>query len=240
MNISDFRLWQLISPSLPIGAYAYSQGLESAVEKEYVTDEAQACEWISGLLTYSLANLDAPIFYRMYQAWSVNNELTHSEVDNDEQNNTLITLQYWNQFLLASRESSELLAEDRQMAKALLKLFRDLSHTPTWQLTTLEQIEAPSFLLVFSMAAQTWGISAKDALRGFLWSWCENQVAAAIKLVPLGQTAGQRILSRLMPEINQVEMQVLIIKDDQIGSVAQGFSILSAQHETQYSRLFRS
>lgn len=227
-KLSHLRLWQLISPTLPIGAYAYSQGLESAIENQWVTNEAQSYHWIKGILSSSLAQLDAPVFLRFKQAW-----LEHD----------MSALVFWNQFLQASRESSELLAEDIQMGKALMKLLNDLEQNNSqWvryhkQLTAIKPL---SYLLVFSLAAQIWKINNIDALIGFLWSWCENQVAAAIKLVPLGQTAGQRILSQLMSDIEQAADHAQTINDKEIGSVAQGLSILSAQHEFQYSRLFRS
>ncbi|MFK5893533.1 MAG: urease accessory protein UreF [Pseudomonadota bacterium] len=227
-HMAQMRLWQLISPTLPVGAYAYSQGLESAIENQWITNESQTYHWISGILSSSLAQLDAPVLLRFSQAWF---------------NNDIKLLNYWNQFLLASRESSELLAEDIQMGKALMKLLMDLENkNSVWidYQKQMLQIKPHSYLLVFSLAVQIWKINIMDALRGFLWSWCENQVAAAIKLVPLGQTAGQRLLSHLMLDIEQVVKQVECIKDNEIGSVAQGLSILSAQHQFQYSRLFRS
>lgn len=242
------RLWQLISPSLPIGAYAYSQGLETAIEKNWVCNEPEAQNWIKGILQDSLGMLDAPIIIRLYQAW---------------QTNDLNALNQWNQFLLASRESSELYLEDQQMGRALWRLLNDIlpasRGTPedTSEVIGLEgskqsieninqyrelvkQIESPGYAVIFSLATVVWNIPVNDSIRGFLWSWCENQVAASIKLVPLGQTAGQRILSALIPSINDSVSKALELSDDEIGTLAPGFSIASAQHEVQYSRLFRS
>ncbi len=233
------RLWQLISPSLPVGAYAYSQGLETAIEKTWVGNESEAQNWIKGILQDSLGMLDAPVLIRLYQAW---------------QSNDLNALIEWNQFLLASRESNELYLEDQQMGRALWRLLNDIlpvsntepesNNLPIDTINQframVKQIETPGFAVIFSLAAVVWKIPVQDSVRGFLWSWCENQVAASIKLVPLGQTAGQRILSALIPAINNSVSNALELSDDEIGTLAPGFSIASAQHEVQYSRLFRS
>ncbi len=231
---AGIRLWQLISPTLPIGTYAYSQGLETAVEKNWLSNEAEAQNWIAGMLTGSMSKLDAPVIVRLYQAW---------------QNHDHKALKHWNQFLLACRESSELYHEDQQMGRALWRLLSDIvpesnDHNQVEQFNQyqalVQRIESPGYALIFSLAAVIWNIPIADALRGFLWAWCENQVAASIKLIPLGQTAGQRILSALIPAINQGTAQALLLKDHDIGSLAPGFSIVCAQHEVQYSRLFRS
>ncbi len=223
--ITDLRLWQLISPAFPVGAYAYSQGLESAVEMSKVMDTESAYQWIAGLLHYVQGQLDAPIFLRMYRAWDAGAD--------DE-------LDYWNGFLLASRESKELEAEDIQMARALLKIYQQLQEITGRDISLLLQQRQKTYLLVYALATSRWQIDDRKALQGYLWSWCENQVAAAIKLIPLGQTAGQQLLSRLMVDIEQVVLTASQLQDDEIGSSAQGLGILSAQHEQQYSRLFRS
>jgi len=227
-NLSTMRLWQLISPSLPIGAFAYSQGLETAVEKNWVSNEAEAKTWITGLLQQSLSQLDAPIIVRLQQAWQENN--AHA-------------LKYWNQYLLASRESSELVNEDQQMGLALKRLLKDMladdNREPQY-LSQIEEIESPTYASLYALAITVWKIPITVAIQGFLWSWSENQVAASIKLVPLGQTAGQRILSALIPIIEQGTQRAINISDDKIGALAPGFAIACAQHETQYSRLFRS
>lgn len=226
---ASIRLWQLISPALPIGAYAYSQGLESAIEKNWLNNEEEVQTWISGILNDSLSHLDAPVLARLYQAWQ--------EEDSE-------TVNQWNQFLLACRESSELYHEDQQMGRALWRLLNDLldntdRHSDTIR-ELIKQIDRPGYVTIFALASSLWNIPMADAIRGFLWAWCENQVAAAIKLVPLGQTAGQRILTSLIQDINQGVSKALQLNDHEIGSVAPGFSIACAQHEVQYSRLFRS
>lgn len=219
---SSLRLWQLISPALPIGAFAYSQGLEYAVEQDWVNDETTARQWITGLINHSMSSLDIPVLARLYQAWHAND---------------VERVVYWNRYLQASREASELLTEDRQIGAALKQLLTDLDiqQVRNWPAT-----EPAGFATMFALAATQWGVGLADACYGFLWTWSENQVAAAIKLVPLGQTAGQRILSAIIDDIPSAVERGLKIGDEDIGITAHGLGIASALHETQYTRLFRS
>ncbi|MGA7802097.1 MAG: urease accessory UreF family protein [Gammaproteobacteria bacterium] len=216
------RLLQLASPTLPVGAYAYSQGLESAVDAAWVADEAAAREWILGLLDHNLADLDIPLLVRLYTAWQEKEEAAVAR---------------WTRFLWASRESAELRAEDRALGVALARLLADLGVDAArpWAAA-----DATTYATLFALAAVSWNIALADAAAGYLWSWCENQVAAAIKLVPLGQTAGQRILCRCAERIPAVVEHGLGLADADIGSAVPGLAIASARHETQYSRLFRS
>ncbi|WP_455208244.1 urease accessory protein UreF [Kaarinaea lacus] len=219
---SSLRLWQLISPALPIGAFAYSQGLEYAAEQGWVKNEETATHWIVGLINHSLSALDVPVFARLYKAWQADD---------------LPKVLYWNQYLQASRESNELLTEDRQIGSALKQLLHDLE---IHQVNHWPETEQPSFATMFALAASKWHVTLSEACQGFLWSWSENQVAAAIKLIPLGQTAGQRILSKVVKEIPAAVTHGLILPDEDIGMAAHGLGIASALHETQYTRLFRS
>lgn len=221
-SLAQLRLWQLISPALPIGAFAYSQGLEYAVECGWVTNESQAYQWISGIAEHSLTSLDLPVMIRMYRAWQ-------------EQDSTAIVV--WSEFLIASRESKEILAEDQNIGKALATLLTelDIQEAATWRFNS-----SANFPLLFSLAASRWSVQIDDALMGYLWAWCENQVAAAIKIVPLGQTAGQRLLSKLIEQIPCWGEMAQQIVDEDIGVLCPGLGIASALHETQYSRLFRS
>jgi len=219
---SSLRLWQLISPALPIGAFAYSQGLEYAVEDGWVNNEENASQWIIGLINHSLSSLDVPVLARLYKAWQAND---------------MERVIYWNHYLQASRESNELLTEDRQIGSALKKLLGDLE---MHQVKNWPETDQPSFATMFALAASHWMVTLNEACQGFLWSWSENQVAAAIKLVPLGQTAGQRILSKVVDEIPPAVERGLTLTDEQIGMAAHGLGIASALHETQYTRLFRS
>lgn len=219
---SRLRLLQLTSPTLPVGAYAYSQGLEQAVEAGWVNDAATVQVWIGGLLQHALGALDVPVLLRLHAAWRADD---HAAV------------RHWSNWLHACRESAELQAEDRQLGNALARLLSDLDidDAHAWR----NDAQA-TYVTLFALAAVRWDIDAHDAALGLAWSWCENQVLAALKLLPLGQTAGQRILAQLISEIPATVTRAASYADEDIGQLAPAYAIASAQHETQYSRLFRS
>lgn len=222
MKPSLLHLLHLVSPALPVGAYAYSQGQEYAAECGYLKDLDSAKQWIEGVMSHSLSHLDLPLLLRLSKAWQAEG---------------LTAVIHWNQWLLAARESAELELEDTQMGRALMRL-----------LTSLEVPEAVAwprqqpvcFVTAFALAGKHWQIEPEQLLTGFCWSWLENQVAAATKLVPLGQTDAQRLLLALMPVVAQSCEQAKHCCDDELGAGLPGLALLSAQHETQYSRLFRS
>lgn len=221
MDNSHIKLWQLINPTLPIGAFAYSQGQEYAVEAGWIKDEEEATLWITALLENVLAVTEIPVIARCYQA----------SVETDWK-----SFVYWNRMLLAMRESAELYAEDIQLGSALIRIMPNLDIN--WPERFQEMKTSYSAAYAFACAMQ--GIALQQATEGFLWSWSENQVAAAIKLVPLGQSAGQRILTSVVNKIPAAVSQGLQCSDEDIGMLAPGFAMASAQHEIQYSRLFRS
>ena len=216
------QLLRLVSPALPVGAYAYSQGLEHAVARRWVHDEASAGAWILGLLEHALGRLDVPVLARLYHAWRAN----------DAQ-----AVEDWNRYLYASRESAELQAQDRQLGAALARLLAglDVPEARAWVTD-----EHATFATLYALAAAHWRIPLREAAGGYLWSWAENQVMAAIRLVPLGQSAGQRLLSAVVERISGVLERDLALPDEEIGFLAPALAIASALHETQYSRLFRS
>lgn len=212
------RLLQLASPALPVGAYTYSQGLERAVEDGTVGDEATTLTWIGDQLEWNLGRFEAPLLARLMAAHAAGTGETVNSLD---------------ALYLASRESAELRAETLQMGHSLRRLLDDLRETPALP-------AAVTFPAVWSALAVHWGIVPRDALTTWLWSWAENQVMAALKAVPLGQTAGQRILRDIGDRIPQVVEQALHLEDENLSNFAPGFAIACARHETQYSRLFRS
>ncbi len=220
-NLSLLQLLRLCSPTLPIGSYAYSQGLETACHNEFVTDQESLNEWINGVLENSIQFLDIPIFSRLYNA-----HINHSNSD----------VLYWNDYILASRETNELLLEDTQMGKALARLLLDLGieETNYWKKNSC------SLLTTFSLACARWKIEQPIATQGLVWAWCENQVSIGVKLIPLGQTSGQLILSNMMSKIDSCVAQGLLVPDDHIGATCPGAILASMQHEEQYTRLFRS
>lgn len=218
----SLRLMQLCSPMLPVGAYAHSQGLEFAVSSGWVNDDHTTSLWVEGLLVNSLIYLDVPLLSRLYKAWSTG--------DNK-------SVLYWNDYLHASRDSRELREEEKQLAHALARLLDELGIPEAVEWRDNSQA---CFLTLFSLGVSYWKIPVEEASWGYLWMWAENQVLAAIKLVPLGQTTGQKILSSVIEIIPERVVTGLSLRDEEVGYTAPGQGIASALHETQYTRLFRS
>lgn len=216
------RLFQWVSPGLPVGAFAYSHGLEMAVARGWVNDAAGARGWISGLLHHAWARLDGPVLLRCHRALAAGDFGAFSR---------------WEQWLDANRESSELLAEDRHLGTALTALLREMELSLDSAL--LDRPE-PGFAGSFALAAWASGVDDKNALLGLLWTCTDHQVASAVKLVPLGQSAAQRILMALGSEIPAAAELAATLGDEELGASLPGLAIASAQHENLYSRLFRS
>ncbi len=211
----------LVSPALPVGAYAYSQGQEYAVESNWLKEPGALSGWIAGLLKYSLGRLDIPVLQRAYCAW---------------QEGDTAALNDWNNFIRANRETSELLLEDEQLGLALKRLLSSLNIKGA----ELALEAPPSFVIYFALAGVRWQISQHDLMQGFAWSWLENQVAAATKTVPLGQTQAQQLLCELLELIPAVCDLAAELTDEQLGIGLPALAIASSRHERQYSRLFRS
>lgn len=216
------RLWQLMSPTLPVGAYSYSAGLEYAIEAGWVRDAEGTADWLQGQLRHGLARVDIPLLARFYGCWR----------SGDEEG-----VKRASRWLRASRETAELAAEDHHMGRALARLLNELGMTEAepWRAR-----DDTSWACLFALALVRWEIPLDEGAEAYLWAWCENQVAAAIKLVPLGQTAGQRMLLELAGPVGEAAAAGLALEDDAIGGTAPGLAIASSLHETQYSRLFRS
>ncbi len=213
------RLLQLSSATLPVGAYACSQGLEYAVEVSWVNSPATLHEWLVVQLDESLVRVDVPLLFRQYEA------ATSGDV---------AALTYWNDYALACRETGELRETDVAMGVALSKLMAQLHGD-------VQHVDGDtSFITSFAIAAAYWRIPAGDAAAGYLWSWLENQVAAAVKLVPLGQVAAQRSLGELQAFIPDVIARAAAIADEAVGATLPALAMASARHEQQYTRLFRS
>jgi len=170
----------------------------------------------------AVGTLDVPVLLRLHAAW------TRDDVS---------SVLNWSRLLIAARESAELRAEDRHMGHALAKILNGLGIEEASQWTLSSEA---TFATLFTLAACRWGIAADEAAWGYLWSWCENQVLGAVKLIPLGQSAGQRLLDRLLIQIPNVVSEAACIVDDDIGISSPMQGIASARHETQYTRLFRS
>jgi urease accessory protein len=214
------RLLQLASPTLPVGAYSYSQGLEAALEADVVRDTASTSLWIGEVLEYTVARTEAPMLLRLIAAWHAGD---------------IAAVQHWNAMFLASRETSELRAETVQMGYSLARLLTEIGEAQGF-----DAIEEISFPTAFAYAAAKWEIDAPQALLAYLWAWLENQVMAAVKAVPLGQTDGQRLLLALGDRLGGIAARAARLQDDELGAFAPRLALLSSQHEVQYSRLFRS
>ena len=216
------QLLRLTSPGLPIGAFTGSDALEYAVLAGWVRDEASALDWIGGRLRRSLPALDVPLLRRFQSAWCSGAEEP---------------LARWSAYLRASRESAELWEQDHALGRALARLLVSLgcSRAEPW----IENAGA-NYPCSFALAAHYWNIVPESAAAGYVYAWCENQVGAAVKLVPLGHTAGQRLLGALIRDIPNCVREGLDLEDSEIGSSEPGLAIASALHETQYARLFRA
>ena len=221
MNTRQHRLWLLLSPALPVGGYSYSQGLEFAVAAGWVSSFAEARAWIAGLAAVVLPHLDLPLLARMARAARAGDRAA---------------MTYWNAYLLASRETAELRMEDLAMGRALQRLLGDLGDGEGSDLLPAQ----PTFAASFACAGLQWQIGDTELCAAYAWVWSDNQVAAAIKLVPLGQTDGQRLLLELADGLAALTRQALACADEDLGMTATGLAIASAAHETQYTRLFRS
>lgn len=215
------HLLRLVSPSLPIGGFAYSQGLEYAIDGQWVNNPEELKYWLIGVAEESLGRTDAAVISRYYQALSV----TDSE-----------KLAYWNQWLRANRESQELLLEDEQLGATLKRLLETTDVLPA----KISLPEKPGYSCLFALAAHHYRIPLEQAVLGFLWSWLENQITVACKTLPLGQTAAQQLILQILPELERIAISAAGYTDDQLGGTLPGFALASALHESQYSRLFRS
>lgn len=220
LRTSLLQLFNLVSPALPIGAFAYSQGQEYAIDAGWIEKPEQLESWLSNVLTYGVAPWDGALLIRMHRA-----------VINSESNR----FQQLNQELLASRETKELWLEDQQVGKALAKLLSDQQIKNADWLHSQHTVASG-----FAIAGAAFELDIESLLTGYYWSWLENQIAVAGKALPLGQTQAQQLIQQLLGTIDQAVTHTLNISDQDIGNTLPGFAMASALHEHQYSRLFRS
>lgn len=224
---SFLQLMWLASPALPIGGFSYSEGLEAGVNAALVGNEAQAADWIDQQLQLSQARGDMAVLAQAMQAWQ------------SDERTRLVALNAW---VLQTRESSELRLQAEQMGRSLVAWLQNRYADDAQALALVNWLAAEdaSYPLAFALAAHLAGAGARDALLAYAFGWAENMVQAAIKSVPLGQSAGQRILARLAQAIPGAADHALALGDDQRQAFSPMLAILSARHEHQYSRLFRS
>ena len=222
---SLLQLMRLASPSLPVGGFSYSEGMESAVDAVLVSDEATAQRWLVDQLRLGLARADLPLVARALAAWR-RGDLAH--VDG------------LNRWFATTRETGELLRQAEQMGRSLALWLRHRGAADA-RLLHLEALQpAPTWPVAFALAAADSGASARDVLVTFAGGWAENMAQAAMKAVPLGQAAAQRILAALAAEIPVAVDTALHLATSGMQAFTPMLAILSARHEEQYSRLFRS
>lgn len=219
-DLSLLRLMQLTSPALPVGGFSFSQGLEYAIEANWVTTEKHVEDWLQQQLNLSLASLDVPVLMAVMEA-----------LMNDDQPRVLRL----NDFSLACRETAELRLTETAMGDALRRLLTSLAVPQPFIAG-----DTCSFVVLFAVAAQHWQVEKRACALGFLWAWLENQMTAATKLVPLGQTQAQQLLGRIQQYIPGVIERAESLPESQWGLGLPGLAMASSLHELQYSRLFRS
>jgi urease accessory protein len=233
--IALVRLLQLTSQALPIGGYSHSLGLEAAIDQRVVTDEDSLLRWVSDLLEFSMRSFEIPSMLSMARAWARNDSATLAAL---------------NEEFLSARESAEIRAAAVQMGFSLSSLVCSLPDLPAGTVEILRSIREPSLPCVWSATTTAWEIEPRDSVLGYLWTWAENQVLVALKAVPIGQSAGQRVLLAMGSRIARLAVDVRPgaagaealgeAAADDYSNFSPGLAILSSQHETQYSRLFRS
>jgi urease accessory protein len=220
--VALLRLFQLVSPALPIGAFAFSQGLEMAVELGWVRDEKSAEGWLMGSLADGLARLELPLAARFHDAFRTGD---HAAV--------LRTAER----LLASRETLERRLEEAQLGRSLARL---LANQGVPEAAACIDSEHATHVGMFALGAVSFGIPSEATLFGFAFAWAEAQVGAASRLVPLGQLASQRILAAAVHAVPAAVALARSLPDDAIGATLPGVALASSLHETQYTRLFKS
>lgn len=221
-DVGRARLLQLASGTLPVGAYAYSQGLEWMVEAGWINDEAALGDWLREQLLGSIATTDLPLLLRLIAAAAVDDDAAMVALSRE---------------LVALRETSELVRDDCARGAALARLLMDLGvdAAAAW----LQRRDTP-FAALIALASAAWGLSSEDAAFAYTWGWLEGQILAGVKLIPLGQVAGQRLLFDLAATIPAAIAHARQCTDDDIGASLPALALASALHETQYTRLFRS
>jgi urease accessory protein len=221
---TDAALLQLIwlaSPALPVGGFSYSEGLEAAVDVGLVSDEATAAAWLVDQLHLTLARADLAVTAQAVTAWRMGDGEAIARID---------------AWLRETRETSELRLQTEQMGRSLVEWLKAVNP----ECAAMAGRDAWCYPIAFALAASRSTASVRDILLAYAFGWAENMMQAAIKAVPLGQSAGQRILARLAMEIPAATDHAIALSEDARQSFSPMLAILSAQHETQYSRLFRS
>ncbi|MGF1496993.1 MAG: urease accessory protein UreF [Elainellaceae cyanobacterium] len=217
------RLLQLASPVLPVGAYSYSEGLETLTQQGALATAADLQHWLTQELDWGVIRLDGACLLRAQRAIAAAD---------------FATVQYWNQWLSAVRDSEEMRSQSWQMGQSLVRLLIQLHPE---QAEPFQACGLPcNFAIAFAMAAAHWQIAPQTALLGYLHSWLTNLVNVGVKLIPLGQTAGQQVLLAMDDSLERAATEIFSLADDELMTCSWGAAIATMNHETLYSRLFRS
>jgi urease accessory protein len=225
---SLLQLMWLASPALPIGGFSYSEGIEAGVDSACIATFREANDWLVDQLHLTLARADLAVVAKAIAAWR------RDDLDRiDELNN----------WVLQTRETSELRLQTEQMGRSMLDWLRKQpSFHGNFHVDKNEHdfLKSPTYPLVFALAASSTQASVRNCLMSFAFGWAENMTQAAVRAVPLGQTDGQRILANLAEHIPAAVDAAMRLQDSERQAFSPMLAILSSQHETQYSRLFRS
>ena len=236
-SFSLCRLLQLTSPALPVGAYSYSEGIEYLCQQGTIATATDLINWLRGELQTGFIKTETAIALVAAQAFQVND---------------LSNIIYWNNWLSATRESEEVRLASWQMGQSLIKLWEQLGTLGGASRTELTQVlpmardnaagQGCNYAIAFGIVAASWAIAPEQIAIGYIHSWVANLVSAAVRSVPLGQTVGQQVIFELGDDIIQaVELAMnLSVNSDEWQWCGWGVSIACANHEVQYSRLFRS
>ncbi|MFM2186894.1 MAG: hypothetical protein RIR43_1466 [Pseudomonadota bacterium] len=222
------QLMWLASPALPVGGFSYSEGLEAAVDAGLVRDEDSAMRWLHDQLQLVLVRSEWPAVARAQAAFVV------SPMGDP------IGVKAANDWVLHTRESRELRLQTEQMGRSLAEWLRQRAPDEPRVALLQALLPAPTWPVAFALAGALSGAGLREVLLAHGFGWAENLVQAAIKCMPLGQSAGQRLLQTLADALPAAVDAALAQASDQAQAYAPGLAILSAQHEQQYSRLFRS
>lgn len=234
-SLQILRLLQITSPALPVGAYSYSEGIEYLCSNGIIQTEEDLCNWLKREMSFGFVTTEVAIALRAHQAMLKND---------------LVALNYWNNWLSATRETEEIRLASWQMGQSLLKLWRQLDDQQLSHSLSINEVlptakdngmgQGCNYAIAFGIVAASLEIDLINTAIGYIHSWVSNLVSAAVRSVPFGQTSGQQIIFRLSTDILKSSQLALQRSDDQLEWCGWGASLASANHETQYSRLFRS
>jgi urease accessory protein len=235
MTDAAYKLLAWFSPAMPIGAYSYSHGLEYAVEAGLVTDAPALRDYLETALRHGTGQLDVSL---LCVAWRAGRAEGCEEGACEGRSLADILM-----LAAALRGSSELALESAAQGRALLTLLRQ-----AWPAAPLDALAAlcrqlevePAHAVTVGVACAAHGLPLQPCVVAFLHGFAANLISAGVRLVPLGQTDGQRLTAALEGTIQAVAADALAASLDDLGTASPMIDLCAIAHETQYTRLFRS